>query len=259
MREEVKHFDKTSTQYKGEYNRKTTYGYSFRVRRGKVLSLIQNGSRGDKVLDVGCGPGIMVKDILSKGYEITCIDPAPQMISLIKKDFGSNSNVSAEVGDVYGLKFSDNSFEVVIAMGLLEYLEEQDKAISELKRVLKLDGNLILTFPNKISPWRIFNRVIIGLFGTIIKKIKKILGKKPNTLVHKEYTLKEVRTLLEKNGLMVESYIYFNFKLIPHPFDQIFPKLTILQSRLFEHLDKTFMRFIGTGFIVRAKNRSTEG
>jgi ubiquinone/menaquinone biosynthesis C-methylase UbiE len=253
MQTEVSHFNQVSDDYLKEYGKITAEGYSFRIRREKTLSLIPQTVDKTEILDVGCGPGIMVKSLLSRGYNVTCVDPAPKMIELVKRDFGSNPDVRAEVGNVYELNFPDNSFEFITAMGLIEYLEDQAKAFTELRRVLKNNGNLIITFPNKTSPWRVYNRIILKLLKPIIKYYKRITGQKVSDLKHREYTLREAENLLKENGFEIETTIYYNFKIIFHPFDKIFPKLTVWQSKLFEKLDKTFLKSIGTGFIISAK------
>lgn len=253
MEKAIDFFNAASKKYLGEYEKKTSEGYSFRVRREKILAIIPEAKENKKALDIGCGPGIMAEGLLKKNYNVACVDAAPNMINLVKEKFSSNPKIKAEIGDVNKLNFPDNSFDLVIAMGLLEYLENQPQAISEIKRITKTGGQVILTFPNKTSPCRIFNRSAAFIAKPFSKILRKILNKPSQTLAHKEYTLKQTTKFLEKNGLKVSKVIYYNFKLIPYPLDKWFPKFTILQSRIFEKLDNTFLKLLGTGFIIKAK------
>lgn len=255
MEKAINFFNAASKKYLEEYERKTSEGYSFRVRREKTLAVIPEAKEGKKALDIGCGPGIMAEGLLEKNYSVACVDAAPSMINLVKEKFSSNPKITAGTGDVNELNFPDNSFDLIIAMGLLEYLGDQEKALQEIKRVAKTGGQIIITFPNKTSPCRIFNRSAAFLTKPFSKVLRKILKKPKQSLTHKEYTLKQTINFLEKNGLKVSKVIYYNFKLIPYPFDKWFPKFTIWQSKLFERLDNTFLKFLGTGFIIKARKQ----
>lgn len=255
MQKAIEFFNAASKKYLEEYERKTSEGYSFRVRREKTLAVISEAKEGKKALDIGCGPGIMAEGLLKKNYSVACVDAAPSMINLVKEKFSSNPKITAETGDVNKLNFSDNSFDLVITMGLLEYLGDQEKALQEIRRVAKTGGQIIITFPNKTSPCRIFNRGAVFLAKPFSKLLRKILNKPSQALAHKEYTLKQTVKFLEKNRLKVSKIIYYNFKLIPYPLDKWFPKITIWQSKLFERLDSTFLKFLGTGFIIKARKQ----
>jgi ubiquinone/menaquinone biosynthesis C-methylase UbiE len=247
MRTEVEFFNKTSTEYLAEYGRETPEGYSFRVRREKVLDLLPSGS-GKKILDLASGPGVMIKGLRAKGYEVVCVDAAPEMIELAKIEAGKDASVTCEVGDAYALRFAPETFDIITAMGLIEYLDDQDKYLSETRRILKKDGAAIITVPNVWSPWRLWNRILRFLLS--IFKPKKVTG-----LLHREYTRHGFAALLKKHGFSIEAVRYYNFKLVPYPLDRLLPRLTVLQSHLFEKLDGTPFSFLGTGFIVRAKKR----
>lgn len=253
MRKEVTYFNTTSEEYLQEYEKITPPGHSFRARKEKVLELIPEVKTSKKALDVGCGPGLMTEGLLKKGYTVTCTDAAPDMVSLARKAFPSLPETNFVVGDVYKLPFPDKSFDLVISMGLMEYLDDQAKAIQELKRVTNEGGTLIITFPYKWSPWRTWNRIGVAL----IKPLRKILGRTSNNwLTHREYTPKIVHDLLRPENLKITKTQFYNFKLIPYPFDKIFPRFTVWQSRLCEKLDRTPLYFLGTGFIVVVQRKS---
>jgi len=245
MRPEVKFFNDTSISYRKEYNLQTPDGYSFRVRREKVLAMVPENS---KVLDIACGPGVMIPGFRSKHCLITCTDAAPEMIARIKDEYGDAPDFTAVVGDAYALPFESYSYDVATVMGLIEYLEDQGKFLGEANRVLKQDGTLIITFPNYTSPWRAANRILVAF--------KRLLNKKSSGKVtHREYTAKGATALLEQHRFNVEEILYYNFKLIPYPLDRKLPRFTVMQSRIFEHLDRGPFKWLGTAFIVRATKR----
>ncbi|QQG37902.1 MAG: class I SAM-dependent methyltransferase [Candidatus Kaiserbacteria bacterium] len=247
LRPEVSYFDKKSADYRAEYDRTTPEGYSFRVRRGKVLELTP---RGTNVVDIASGPGIMISGLRAKGCTVTCVDAAPEMIARTKEEHGSEPGVRALVGDAYSLPLGSGEFDVALSMGLIEYLERERDFLQEARRVLKQGGTLIITFPNYASPWRALNRV--GLF--LVRALRAVLGRqKIGPVTHREYTRERAYELLRKNGFAPEQARYYNFKLVPYPFDVWFPRITVAQSRILEPLDRTFLRWLGTGFIVEAR------
>jgi len=120
-----------------------------------------------KTLDVGCEAGKLHE--LIKSQNVYGLD-------LKVRNFGKNSII----GDAQSMSFKDESFDTVIAGELIEHLPNPENFLKESKRVLKKNGILIITTPNKKS-WvnRIlkssFHRGHISLFD--IPEIKKIVGK----------------------------------------------------------------------------------
>jgi len=82
----------------------------------------------------------------------------------------------------------------------------------------------------------------------------RALRKKPNAknVTHREYTARDASALLAKHGFKTERIVYYNFKLMPYPLDRILHRLTVAQSALFEHLDQGPLKWLGTGFILKA-------
>ncbi|RJQ34456.1 class I SAM-dependent methyltransferase [Candidatus Parcubacteria bacterium] len=246
LRPEVKYFNDKSVEYRKEYDRVTAEGYSFRVRREKVLDMVPENT---KVVDIASGPGVMIPGLRAKNCHITCTDAAPEMIARTKEEYGEAPDIEAVVGDAYSLPFEDNAFDVAIAMGLIEYLEDQARYLNETHRILRQGGIAIITFPNRPAPFRFIGRVLL--------KIARLFGKKPTpgNVTHREYTAKGAKRLMEAHGFTVTETVYYNFKLIPYPFDLWLPHLTVIQSRIFEYLDRTPLKWFGTGFILKATKR----
>ncbi len=247
QRPEVTHFHDVSSPYQKEYDLNTPDGYSFRVRREKVLALLTHGS-GKHILDLASGPGVMIKDLRALDYSVTCVDAAPGMIELAKKVAGDDPMVTCEVGDAYALRFENASFEVVTAMGLVEYLYDEPKYFAETARILKENGVAIVTFPNVWSPWRAWNR--------LLRAIRQPFNNKPKILLHREYTVARAKQLMEAGGLQVDTVVHYNMKLIPFPLDRIFPGFTATSSSILEWLSLTPLRWMATAFILRATKRS---
>ncbi len=246
MRTEVTYFNDLSKTYLGWYTEETPEGYSFRVRREKVLKMLPDGTN-KHVLDLACGPGIMIKGLRAKNYRVTAVDAAPDMVALAKNEAPNDAMVTCEVGDAYALSVEDKSFDIVTAMGLIEYLDDEPKYMSETNRIIKDGGVAIITYPNVWSPWRIWNRFL---------RFVTRFGKKP-LLLHREYTVKRTLAQFRAHGFEPTRVVYYNFKLVPFPLDRYFPRFTVWTSKVFEHLDRTPLKFLGTAFIVEATKRES--
>jgi ubiquinone/menaquinone biosynthesis C-methylase UbiE len=107
---------------------------------------------GKKVLEVGCGLGTDLLQFARNRAVVTGIDLTPKSIELVKKRFAmENLSVDARVADAEALPFEDDSFDVVYSFGVLHHTPNTQKAIDEVRRVLKPGGKLIIMLYNRTS------------------------------------------------------------------------------------------------------------
>lgn len=108
----------------------------------KILNLKGN----ERILDVGCGNGDFLIYLRDKGHkgELRGIDPSSGMISEAEK-IGKSKEIKFELGNVEDLRFNDNYFDVIICKHVLYHFNSIEKGISEIDRVLKSKGYLIIT------------------------------------------------------------------------------------------------------------------
>src|ERR1044071_5691347 len=123
------------------------YNYHFHVRRARVLELLPE--KLGRVLDVGCGPGVMVSAVLERGGSFEGRDLSPEMISESIEKFGDLPNVNFKQGDIETIDLPDASCDQVLAMAVIEYLASPDKAFAEISRVLKPGGVAVITIPKR--------------------------------------------------------------------------------------------------------------
>lgn len=115
-------------------------------RYQSVTELVKNKT----VLDAACGEGYG-SDILSKSaYHVYGLDIDEQSIKHAKETYGK-LNIDFLVGSIEKLPFEDAFFDVIVSFETIEHVNEdlQNKFLNEIKRVLKKDGLLIISTPNK--------------------------------------------------------------------------------------------------------------
>src|SRR5258705_596321 len=107
----VPYFDVVSADYSQWYFEQSPGGYAFRVRKQRVLEMLDKlDKNGGKVLDVGCGPGIMVRDLINLGYEFWGIDASSSMIDKCRSNFDEMMQANFLVGNATRIDFPDEYF-----------------------------------------------------------------------------------------------------------------------------------------------------
>lgn len=170
----------------------------------KRARFILNGIHSNKpqrVLDIGCGRGYYTKltSLFPFVKEIQSIDANPEYVKRAKKNVGKDKRITIQTGSIYKLPFKNNYFDCIIASEILEHLERDEKAVVELHRVLKKDGTLLVSVPNKNYPflWDPLNWILEKAFNTHIHKDRWWLA--GIWADHERlYSVKEIRNLLGK-------------------------------------------------------------
>ncbi len=120
-------------------------------RHHLVLTFLKEkfGGRTDlKILDIGCGTGAMSRKLEPFG-EVTSADFSPLALDFCRRR--DLSNVCQ--ADAMNLPFEDASFDVIVALDILEHLPDDAAALNHFRRVLKPGGYVIATVPAYQSLW----------------------------------------------------------------------------------------------------------
>ena len=244
-------FDTKAPTYAAGYEGDSGTAHSFTVRRQRVYEMVGD-RRSGRMLDVGCGPGVTADHFVKRGFELYGVDIAPEMIHQCHETFAGVERAHFTVGVIEQLEFPDAFFDVVTAMGVVEYIEDDARAVAEMARVTRPGGIVIVTLPNAWSPFRIWQRTVYqGLRS--LARIVTGRGKAPAGIAHREYREREYCRLLESHGLRVADVVYYNFRIIVFPFDRWMPRVTVALSRALERFGRGSLRWLGTGFIVKAE------
>ena len=140
------------------YDGVSSNAHFFKTRLRRVHELVRECPPG-KVLDVGCGPALTFDQLLERGFECFGVDQSENMIAECQRRYGHHGAARFAVGDIRCLAFPDSFFDVILCLGVLEYVDA-DVALRELARVLKPGGVLVTSMHNDWSPYRLWERAV---------------------------------------------------------------------------------------------------
>jgi len=194
-------YDDFSDEWESRINKWET-NKRLRIVFGELLN--SGDINGKRFLEVGCGLGFFSQKAVELGAKVTGVDVGARLVKKNRKKIPKGRFLVASASD---LPFSDNSFDVVLCTEVIEHVEDQDRAVKELVRVLKEGGVLVVTTPNRIF------RPIFDLLSFL--QIRPYHGNE-NWIFPWDF-----KEMLLKEGLVLEREKYFNFIILASFFDRI--------------------------------------
>lgn len=248
----AQHFDSIAETYADSYTNNSFFSYFFNRRLKIVFNFLENCNRAT-VLDVGCGPGMMAKHSIERNFEFFGIDISEKMIDACINQFGHLNSTHFSVGKIQNLEFPDSFFDVVLCMGALEYVDrdEIDSALSEMLRVLKPDGLLVMSLMNEKSFFT-WNRKIKNSI------LKKFFGRDRSNESYdglsRAFDENYVRSLLKLSQLTEIEIVFFGLNILPSFLENKLPdRIKIILSKGLEKIFKNRFSWSYMAFIVKAK------
>ena len=113
-----------------------------RAAYDEMYALIRPLVRHKTVLEIATGTGLIAKHIVNAAAHIEATDASPEMIAEAKRD-NRSAKLHFSVQDMFRLPYANQSFDVVIVSNALHIVPQPEKALAEIRRVLKDDGVLI--------------------------------------------------------------------------------------------------------------------
>jgi ubiquinone/menaquinone biosynthesis C-methylase UbiE len=237
----ARHFDEGARNYAAAYEESSTAGHSFRARRAKAQSLLGNGSLGD-LLDVGGASGVYFDALKSQVRSYHILDISPLMIAQARKIRSDVVPLFCHLASAYKLPFPNEHFDTVLAMGVLEYLDQPWKALEEIARVARPGGVILVSYPNAHSPMRRISQAFYRMFGK-----QNPFG--PSLL----FTLQDVRQAAASSKLIEAGLKGYNAQLIPFPLTWRLRWLSYYLAELLEPLLGRVGNLWGASFIVKCE------
>jgi arsenite methyltransferase len=116
-------------------------------RRRELARAALGAAPGERILDVGCGPGFYCAELLAEVGEsgsVTGVDSSPAMLALAARRCASHDNVELLEGEAVDLPVRDESFDAALSVQVIEYVPDVEKALAELRRVLRPGGRVLI-------------------------------------------------------------------------------------------------------------------
>ena len=197
--------------------------YAWKRKRAAVYEALQSHvKRRVRLLDVGCNTGAeLIKYSQVLDGEFVGLDIESNFLSKPK------NKANFLVGDARCLPFKDETFQVVISTEVMEHFRQGEMFVKEIYRLLTNDGIFILTTPNRQRFTALPRSLIARARGS-----KIVRG--PIAQHVREYTAKEVRSILVRAGFYVESVKFIAFN----------PYLRVPKD-IFIYLDKITDKILG--------------
>ena len=159
----------------------------------EMYKLIQPVVKAKTVLELASGTGLIAKHIVNAAAHIEATDALPEMIAEAKRD-NRSAKLHFSVQDMFRLPYADKSVDVVIVSNALHIVPQPEKALAEIRRVLKDDGVLI-------APT--FTHAENSIFG----KVKAFFMKLAGFPLHSRWTSEEYLRFLRQNGWTVRKSV----------------------------------------------------
>ena len=184
MQEHKNFWDKNAGRY-DRFMRKDGAAYD------EMYELIRPVVRHKTVLELATGTGLIAKNIVNAAAHIEATDASAEMIAEAKRDTRS-AKLHFSVQDMFRLPYANQSFNVVIVSNALHIVPQPEKALAEIRRVLKEDGVLIApTFTHAENSFS--------------GRVKALFMKLAGFPLHSRWTSEEYLRFLRQNGWTVQK------------------------------------------------------
>ena len=184
MQEHKDFWDKNAGRYH-RFMRKDGAAYD------EMYELIRPVVRHKTVLELATGTGLIAKHIVNAAAHIEATDASAEMIAEAKRDTHS-AKLHFSVQDMFRLPYAEESFDVVIVSNALHIVPQPEKALAEIRRVLK-DGGVLIA-PTFTHAGNSFSGMVKAFF-------MKLAG----FPLHSKWTREEYLRFLRQNGWAVRK------------------------------------------------------
>jgi ubiquinone/menaquinone biosynthesis C-methylase UbiE len=224
---------------------------SYLVRREYVLAMLAEGAPNPgRVLDVGCGPGVYTNALVDRHWQVWGTDLSSRMLVVAKESVRNRGGAEFAVGQTTSLPFPDASFDAIICIGVMAYVEDDEKTVAELARVLKPGGCAVIQLANRYAPIRLEQRLRWIVSRRVLRRApdeEDRLRQSVTLAVHEPQPFGE---LCRRFGLMPRSSRFYDFRT--PGLVRLWPQAAVAIGRAFETVgDRGWLAWWGSGYLVR--------
>jgi SAM-dependent methyltransferase len=212
------------------------------VRRQALLESLMSPhvSPETRVVEIGPGTGNLVGFFASRGCHYRAFDAAPAMVDAtnvaIERHPGFAPGSRCERADIHALPVLDGDVDVVVAAGVVEYLDDPARAMRELARITReasaRGGAAFITLPNRSS----LNRIAMSRLGFLTNVASTLRGGRRNTAARPDvrrtaYTPRRFAADIAGGDWRLDRADYYDVEAMPYPLNRIAPRLAFTAKR----------------------------
>jgi len=198
------------------------------------LTLTRHVRPGDSWVDLGCGSGVLCRELLALGASVVGVDGSPRMLSHAREQIGSEyagrvSWIQSDVQSIDALK--NGAFDGVLCSSVVEYLDRPHALLQEVARILRPSGILVISLPPTLSVVRVFQKGI--------RAFMTVFGKDTFTYLsvsRLEISPRAIDRLLHEAGFLVIRSTRFDPVLPMALLRLVRPALLVVEARKLERL-----------------------
>ena len=173
-------FESTAAYWRTVYSDDRLLPTIYQDRHRTALGWVQDLDLrpNSRILEVGCGAGLLTIALARHGYSIDALDAADAMLQMTRNAAARQcvqDRVRLHAADVHALPFQPQTFDLVIAIGVIPWLHSERLALREMQRVLKPGGYLLVTADNNARLDRILDPLSSPLAAPLRLAAKRFL------------------------------------------------------------------------------------
>lgn len=205
------HFELAASEWERIYRDGTLRGRIYQDRLAITLEWIEQlhlGSRAH-VLEVGCGAGFATAALAKQGYRVDAVDSVAAMLDLTNKrlaESGAAQRVRIVRADIRRLPMPNNSYDLVLALGVLPWLDDPRAAVREMARVTRPGGHVLVTVDNSVHLEEILDPLKVPILRPVRRYLASALRaakllSPPQPLKIQRHSPREFDSILSATGL----------------------------------------------------------
>jgi D-aspartate ligase len=148
------YFETQADFWRDLYRANDVYGDIYRHRHRLALDHVRELGlpQGSRTLEVGPGAGFTTEALARMGFQVEALDVSPRLLAIAGRRVtaaGLTPQVRLFLGDAHQLPFADETFSLVVALGVVPWVHSAQLAVAEMARVLRPGGYLVVSADNR--------------------------------------------------------------------------------------------------------------
>ena len=164
---------------------------------------------GKRVLDLGCGSGVLSSTLARNGADVTAIDLTENATKMTQHNSTLQKlNIKVVRGDAENLAFANNTFDYVLSWGVLHHTEHTERAFSEVSRILRANGTgLVMVYHKSSIFYYVKGWIWLLLKGKIFKgyNLSTVIDFYVDGYFHRHFTKQELSESLKQADLIAQD------------------------------------------------------